>query len=391
MIGSHYYPSIGGVEKVIQELAERQARDGHEVHVYTSDWDKNKRIKKKEEKINGVYVHRCRHIARISTFSVIFPSLFFRLLKENFDIIHTHVFGHLHFFISSLIARIKKIPHIHTTHCPWTDSYRTIIGRMGILISYNLFSRFGLKITDKVIAITPWEVDFIKKYGAKKEKIVILPNGMNDFLFVKNKNNDFKKRNNISGKMVLFFGRLNITKGPEKFVEIAKLILKEREDITFVIRGPDEGMRNILKKMIANEKKIILLDETTDKKEINDMYHAAELYVMPSFREGLPLTLFEAMATGLPIVASPVNGVPFEVKEGENGFLVKYGNNEEFKKKILQIIDNPRIKKEISIRNVQKVKGYLWESIYQRTMEIYFSLIKKRKFNLNDLYNNNSV
>ena len=253
------------------------------------------------------------------------------------------------------------------------------------------FSRFGLKITDKVIAITPWEVDFIKKYGAKKEKIVILPNGMNDFLFVKNKNNDFKKRNNISGKMVLFFGRLNITKGPEKFVEIAKLILKEREDITFVIRGPDEGMRNILKKMIANEKKIILLDETTDKKEINDMYHAAELYVMPSFREGLPLTLFEAMATGLPIVASPVNGVPFEVKEGENGFLVKYGNNEEFKKKILQIIDNPRIKKEISIRNVQKVKGYLWESIYQRTMEIYFSLIKKRKFNLNDLYNNNSV
>ena len=72
--------------------------------------------------------------------------------------------------------------------------------------------------------------------------------------------------------MVLFFGRLNITKGPEKFVEIAKLILQKRKDVTFVIRGPDEGMRGIVIKKIGNEKRIILLPETRDRDEIAKMY-----------------------------------------------------------------------------------------------------------------------
>ena len=58
------------------------------------------------------------------------------------------------------------------------------------------------------------------------------------------------------------------------------------------------------------------------KENIAEMYQAADMYVLPSYREGLPLTLFEAMASGLPIVASPVNGIPYEMKEPENGFFI---------------------------------------------------------------------
>ena len=89
----------------------------------------------------------------------------------------------------------------------------------------------------------------------------------------------------------------------------------KEKNVTFVIRGPDEGMREIVKKKIGNEKKIILLDETRDRKEIIKMYQAADIFVLPSFREGLPLTLFEAMAAGLPIVATPVNGIPYEMED----------------------------------------------------------------------------
>lgn len=366
-----YTPAIGGVKQVIEELAKRQKAEGHEVHIYTSDWDKTKRIKIKEEIIDGIYVHRCRHILKIANFATIWPSIFFKLLKQDFDIIHSHVFGHLHFVLTALAAKIKKTPHIHTTHCPWSDAYRSTPGKIGILLSYNIFSRIALKLTDKIIAITPWEINFIKRFGGKDEQIIIIPNGVDKSFFKKIKNNDFKKKHKIKGKLVLFFGRLNPTKSPDKFVEIAKLILKKRKDITFVIRGPDEGMKETVKKLIGNEKRIVLLDETRDRNEIIKMYQAADIYVLPSYREGLPLTLFEAMAAGLPIVASPVNGIPYEIKESENGFLIHYGDDKKFKKRIIELLDNAKLAQKISKNNIKKAENYRWNLINKKTLSIY--------------------
>jgi len=375
-VSHEYYPAITGVGQVVRELAERQVKEGHEVYVITSDWDKHKRIKKKEETINGVKIIRCTHIARMGNFSNIWPAVFPILIKEKFDIIHSHVFAHVHFVLAALAAKLSGAKHIHTTHCPWTNAYRSIVGRMGIMISYNLVSRLTLKFTDKIIAITPWEFDFIKKYGAEDQQIINLPNGMSDLFFKKSSNNDFKKKHKINGPLVLFFGRLNITKGPEKFVEIAKLVLRERPQITFVIRGPDEGMRELVKQKIGNEKRIILLNETRDREEIIKMYQAADVFVLPSYREGLPLTLFEAMAAGLPIVASPVNGIPYEISQPTNGFLVPYGHNKEFAKRIIELLDNKKLRDKISKNNIKRSKGYTWNNISKKTLDLYKELLK---------------
>ena len=366
-----YHPAIGGVKQVVEELAKRQVKEGHEVHVFTSDWDKEKRIKIKEEEMGGIKIHRCFHLAKFANFVSFWPTIFQKIIMMKFDIVHSHVFGHPHFFLSALASRISGAKHFHTTHCPWTKANRSMIGRLGMLLSYNLFSRFSFKITNKIIAITPWEINFIKKYGGAKNKIAVLPNGMSEDFFKKIKNNDFKKKKGISGKMVLFFGRLNITKGPERFVEIAKKILSKEKNVTFVIRGPDEGMREIVKKKIGNEKKIILLDETRDRNEIIKMYQAADIFVLPSFREGLPLTLFEAMAAGLPIVATPVNGIPYEMENKKNGFLVNYGNDDKFVEKIINLLKNPEKISEISKNNLSKAANYKWDLISKRTLKLY--------------------
>ena len=371
-VSSEYFPAIGGVGQVVRELAERQVRLGHEVHVFTTDWDKYKRVKIRHEVINGVHVHRCFHIARISAFATIWPEIFTKLLRGKFDIIHSHVFGHVHFILSALVAKARNIPHIHTTHCPWTDAHRSFFGRIGVFASYNLFSRIALKMTQKVIAITPWEINFIKKYGGSDDQIVVIPNGMDEAFFKKIENNSFKKDHGIKDKLVLFFGRLNVTKGPDKFVEIAKSILKKRSDVTFVMCGPDEGMKDTVKKFIGKEKRIILLDPIIgNRPKVIGMYQAADVFVLPSFREGLPLTLFEAMASGPPIVASPVNGIPYEMKDPENGFLVPYGKNNIFVERIIQFLDNPELSRKVSLNNIKKAKNYQWGTICDRTLEIY--------------------
>lgn len=368
-----YTPAIGGVKQVVEELSQRQLEAGHEVHIFTSDWDKTKRIHKLEETLQGVKVHRCKHWFRAANFSAFWPSLLPKLLKQDFDIIHSHLFAHPHFVISALAAKIKGIPHIHTTHCPWSDAKRSIIGKLGILISYNTLSRIALKSANKVIAITPWENEFIKKYGVSKEQIINLPNGMSNEFFKKIKNNDFKKKHKIpqENKMVLFFGRLNETKQPDKFVDIAKLILKERSDIEFVIVGPDEGLQDLVIKKIGNEKRIHFLGKLTQRSDVLKMYQSADVYVLPSYREGLPLTLFEAMSSGLPVVASPVNGIPYEIKNNENGFLVSRKDTKGFKKKILEILDNKELSEKFSKNNIEKSKEYTWDIINKKTLDLY--------------------
>ncbi len=368
-----YKPAISGVGQVVEELAKRQVKGGHEVHVFAPDWDKNERIKMKEEFIDGVKIHRIKHIARVANFATLFPGVFTELIGGDFDVIHSHLFGHLHFVLSALAAKLSGARHIHTTHCPWTDANRSTAGRFGVILSYNIFSRFALKMTDKIIAITPWEISFIKKFGGDEEKIVNIPNGMSEEFFIKIKKNDFRKKHGIkeNEKLILFFGRLSVTKAPDKFVEIAKIILQKRKDIKFLIVGPDEGMKEIVKNKIGKEDKILLLDAIRDRKEVIKMYKSADVFVMPSFREGLPLTLFEAMASGLPIVASPVNGISYEMKDGENGFLIKYGDNEKFAEKIIELLDNKKLRDKVIENNLEKAKNYSWDKIYKRTMEVY--------------------
>jgi len=374
-----YTPAIGGVKQVVEELSKRYIKKGHEVHVYCSDSDKKRRIKRKEETINGVHVHRCRYWFKVANFAYVFPSILWKLWREkNVDIIHSHVFGHAHTFFAALVAKLKGVPLIHTTHCPWTEAYRSLIGRILLFITYRTFGKLSLKWADKIIAITPWEIDFIKRWGGNEEKIVIIPNGMADVFFKKIKNNDFKKKHGIKGKMILFFGRLNITKGPEKLAIAGKELLKKRKDLWFVFIGPDEGMKEKVKEIIKGEKQMILLDPIYDRKEVAKAYQAADLYVLPSYREGLPLTLFEAMASGLPIVASPVNGVPYEMKEPENGLFVKYGDIEGLKKAIEKIIDNPKLARKMSEANLKKSENYRWDTIAEKTLGLYKKVIKEK-------------
>jgi len=375
-VNMFFYPTFGGVEQVMYELAKRQVKEGHEVHVYCCDSDKYKRLKKKHEIIDGIHIHRHKYLFRLSLSTFIWPGLLLSLPFKKFDIIHSHVSGHAYILFSGIASRINGAKHIHTTHCPWTNAFRPWKVRIPLFFSNLILNRLAYRLIDKIIAITPWELKTLHKW-VSKNKIAIIPNGMNEFLLKKVKKNNFKEKYNIKGKIVLFFGRLNPTKGPDKFVLAAKEILKKRKDITFVIRGPDEGMLKNVKKLIGDEKRILLLEPTRDKNEIAKMYQAADLYVLPSYREGLPLTLFEAMAAGLPIVASPVNGVPYEMKDDVNGYFVNYGNINGLKYNILKILDNKKLAKRFGINNKEKAKDYTWNNIYKRYMKIYGLLLSR--------------
>jgi glycosyltransferase involved in cell wall biosynthesis len=149
--------------------------------------------------------------------------------------------------------------------------------------------------------------------------------------------------------------------------------------------GPDEGMMDTVAKIIKGKERMHMIGAIRGKDKIAEMYQAADVYVLPSYREGLPLTLFEAMAAGLPIVASPVNGVPYEMKEPENGLFVRYGDLKGLKRSILQMLDDKEFARKVSANNRKKASNYNWDIITQRTKKIYEEVIEKRKGTLHKL------
>jgi len=375
-VNMFFLPTFGGVEQVMYELASRQVKDGHEVHVFCCDSDKNNRIKIKEEIIEGIHVHRIPYWFRLSLNTFVWPAFLWKF-KGKFDIVHSHVSGHDYILFAGLLCKSRGIKYIHTTHCPWTDSsFRPKILRPFLFLNDIFMNKFSYNFIDKIIAITPWELETLEKYS-DKEKIGIIPNGVDKILFKEVKNKQFRKSNNIKEKyLVLFFGRLNPTKGPEMLAKAAINITKKRKDIAFVWVGPDEGKAEEVKELIKNFKNMKYLGPIKGKEKIADMYQSADVYVLPSYREGLPLTLFEAMASKLPIIASPVNGVTFEIKENENGFFSNYGDIDSLEKNIIKIIENPKLAKKISENNFKKSKNYDWDDIYKKYMNEYKKLLK---------------
>lgn len=373
-----YLPTFGGVERVMYELASRQVKEGHEVHVFCCDSDKYNRIEKKEEVIEGVHVHRIAYWFRLSLSTFIWPALLSKFGNYGkFDIVHTHVSGHAYILFAGLLCKLKGIKHIHTTHCPWTDtSFRPPILRPFVFLNDLFMNKFSFKFIDKVIAITRWELGTLEKYS-EKEKISVIPNGVDKIFYKKIRTNNFKKKNKIKEKyLVLFFGRLNPTKGPEMLAKTAINISKKRKDIAFLWVGPDEGKAEEVKELIKPFKNMKYLGPISGKENIAEMYQASDVYVMPSYREGLPLTLFEAMASGLPIVASPVNGISDEMKDPENGFFSNYGDLNSIEKNIIKLIKSPKLRKEISQNNFKKSKNYNWDDIYKEYMKEYKNILE---------------
>jgi len=374
-VSMFYKPTIGGVEQVIYELAKRQVNDGHEVHVFCCDSDKYKRIKTKDEILEGVHVHRMPYWFRLSLNTFIWPSLLWKF-KGKFDVIHSHVSGHLYILIAGLLAKMGNAKYVHTTHCPWTDAkFRPKILRPFIFLNDIIMNRISFSFIDKIIAITPWELETLERFTDKK-KIAVIPNGVDGIYYKKADKKKFRKENKIKEKyLVLFFGRLNPTKGPEKLALAALEISKKRKDVAFVWVGPDEGKLGEVKSLIKGKKNMTYLGPIRDKKKVAKMYQAADVFVLPSYREGLPLTLFEAMASRLPIVASPVNGVPYEMKEPENGFFSNYGDIKSLEKNILKLLDNKKLADKIGKNNYKRATAYNWDNIYKNYMKEYKKLL----------------
>jgi glycosyltransferase involved in cell wall biosynthesis len=357
-VTSYYPPHLGGMENTVKELAERTAEMGHEVSVYTSDkiGNKPKLLSKKNLQI---YYLRSIEIGHTS----IMPSLPLRSMRN----INKDTIVHIHFAIAyaSEIAMItakikgaKIVSHIHIDPLP--------SGSLGFLLPVykGLFWKRILPLSDVVICPTEDYIGIVsQKYGVKRDKCITVPSGIDLKKFTPV--NEFRNSNEVTD--LLFVGRLVKQKNLPMLLNAFKLV-QNKYDLTLHIVGDGEERaaigRIIAKENIAN----VILHGRVSAEELMKLYLTSDIFVLPSDYESFGIVNLEAMASGLPIVASDISGMRNVLKDC--GILVT-PTPENFADAIVRLIENKDLRNKLVKRGRERVKEYDWKKITKKVIGIY--------------------
>ena len=219
-----------------------------------------------------------------------------------------------------------------------------------------------------------------KEVGIKKEKLVCLYNDvdLNRFIPISlEQKYKVKKQLGIeeNKKIILFVHRLSpVRKSLYYMPYILDKLLKNNDNyICYVIGGGSEQKeleKNIIE--LGLEKKIFVLGEKPNK-DIQMFYQISDIFINPTYTEGFPRVIIEAMASGLPIVTTNAGGTNDLVGKLQKKYVVDIKNREEFSKKLIELINNENKMLLLGKENLKKVKRFSTENVAKMYIKEIFN------------------
>lgn len=359
---------IGGAERVIADIAAGLDKKNFEVSVLcvTRGGEIADELKEQgiEVKILGIFsYHNPINVLKLA-----------RLLKKaKPDIVHTH--GYFASVIGRIAAKIAGIliliNHVHSTY--WEYRKRHI-----------LMERFLSLFTHKIICCSKAVEDFVRgQERINPAKTVVIYNGVDEDRFTTYKNtSSIKAQLGIdSGESVVgTVSSLTPHKGHKYLFQAAPMILGVCAHTKFLIVG-DGILREKLEEQIKNLNLASAVIFTGTKKNIPEILSAMDIFVLPSCsREGLGISIIEAMAVEKPVVASDIGGIPEVVKNGETGFLVPPRNPEALAQAIIDLLQNPRKAKALGKKGRTRFQEkFTNERMLSEVESLYEALIDQKK------------
>lgn len=375
-VSSCFLPSYGGVETFVYQLCKRQVQKGHQVKVITSD--RGQIPKKNQEWIDGIEV--IRYPERHHLFEApIIPRIAFRILREDYDVLHIHGMVPSISDLSLILGRLRQKPIILTYHC---DAETPEYGLIGELAGkgYAMAALFAVKLADKIVATTKNYARTSLVLSHVLEKTMIIPCGVDKSRFSPNR--DRRRGKKIAEKTnnhkILYVGKLIHYKGVDILIRAFNIVLaKSPKNCSLLVAG-DGGERDELMNLV---KRLDLCDHVTFSGGLPDellpkCYQSSNLFILPSLasrREAFGIVLLEAMASGLPVITSDIPGPNEVVKNGETGLLVPPGNAEKLAEAIISLLDDNyssqmgnRARKDVEKKYDWSVIAEAYERLYRR-------------------------
>ena len=372
----YFYPSIGGVQSHIAGLASELERRGHEAVILA------KQVR--ADLLNGSTLTLQSH-KKVFYVKSIFPLPIILvpprpaeirevITRGRFDIVHAH-----HAFTPTSLLSISsaeklRVPSILTNHTIFlaSDAKHIWVPASYVLYPYRRYINKASLIT----AVSRAAAKFIEHF-AKGKEIIVVPNGVDveRFTFVA------VKTSLLEEPTILYVGRLAYRKGLHVLVRAIPLVLKEIPDAQLLIVG--EGyMDSFLKMLIKSlnlEENVKMLGFISDE-NLPELYASSHLFVLPSLHcESFGVTLLEAMASGRPIIASNVGGIPEVIEDGVTGLLFRRGDAQDLADKIIKVLNDNKLARTLAFNARKLVKErYSWTVIANKVEDLYEKTLNNR-------------
>ncbi|MFZ6021555.1 MAG: glycosyltransferase family 4 protein [Chloroflexota bacterium] len=211
-------------------------------------------------------------------------------------------------------------------------------------------------------------------------KTYLLPNAIDLKPYLPLARNRFNQPNHSSPTQILFLGHIGKAKGSFVLVETAKILKEKGEDFFIHLVGSEltKGEIVSLQKMIEefNLEDVIQIHPPAFGEQKLGFFRHADVFAYPSFHEGIPLAVIEAMACGLPVVATRVGGLPDLIQEGINGFLVPPGQPDALADKIAILIRDDNLRQKMQKESYRLAEGqFEIEQYVDQLVNIYRALL----------------
>ncbi|MBT4175149.1 glycosyltransferase family 4 protein [archaeon] len=284
-----------------------------------------------------------------------------KVIFNNPKIIHMHTSSFFPFWETGIYLLFSKIFKkkflIHLHGGKFLEFYKKS--------KYKSLIQFILNSADGLIVLSDYWIKNIKKISQNKN-IEILKNPVNvEKISIKNEN----ERN--EEEEILFVGNNWKLKGVYDLIATMPTIIKNNPNIHLNLIGKEEpeAKKIILDKKMS--KYVSCLGEITGDKKW-DYYKKATIFVLPSHYESFGIVLLEAMASGVPIIASKTGGIPDLIEDGKNGLLFEPRNLKDLSGKIIKLLNDKKLSQIIIKNNLLKVKkNYSTRKVFNELDNIY--------------------
>ncbi len=275
------------------------------------------------------------------------------------DIVHVNMASDVSYYRKSFFIRTAHLFHkkivIHQHGGDFQTFYHRQLSDKGKRKLEAVFAK-----ADAVIVLTSFWESFFAQI-VEKDKIVVLPNGINI--------PPISSRQYGTHKL-LFLGRICKEKGIEELLAAAVELSQKYKDIQLYLGGVFED--ESLKKLAEQHSEIITLLGWIEGCEKDNYLKCCDIFVLPSYFEGQPVSVLEAMSYGSCVIATQVGGIPQMIEDNESGLLIEPGNQSALKEALMKALDDEKLCERLGASAREKVqKEFSIDQCVEKLLSLY--------------------